>query len=269
MKNIFILFLLSACLFAACDKETSLTKAPNKAVVQAFLSPNRIAEVKITKEIPFSTDTITTLEVLKNLKVKLIANGKSYPLTFKDSVYVSDFLIQQTGTYRLEFDYNGKTITAETNIPNKPTNFKGSVKDLYVAPFAPGGGGFGGGGGFANLPDPVRLNWDNTEADYHVLVVQNTELASDPINNNTNRPRRIFRFQPTQSTNSEISPRRFEYYGKHNLILYRLKPEYALLYRDNGATSLNLTTPFSNVQNGLGIFTGVSADTVFVTVRKP
>ncbi|NJO24567.1 MAG: hypothetical protein HC867_00495 [Bacteroidia bacterium] len=46
-----------------------------------------------------------------------------------------------------------------------------------------------------------------------------------------------------------------------------MQPEYAALYNSNGNSSQNLTTVPTNVQNGLGIFTGVNADTVFVTVQ--
>lgn len=39
----------------------------------------------------------------------------------------------------------------------------------------------------------------------------------------------------------------------------------AALYKTSGNTSLSLSQPPSNVKNGLGIFTGVASDRLFLT----
>jgi hypothetical protein len=53
------------------------------------------------------------------------------------------------------------------------------------------------------------------------------------------------------------------------LILYHLNADYAALYNDTGNSSQNLTNPTTNIENGLGIFTGINADTLLLNVIKP
>ena len=43
---------------------------------------------------------------------------------------------------------------------------------------------------------------------------------------------------------------------------------YAQLYDDNGTSSLNLAKPPTNVVNGLGVFTGINADTLLIQVNE-
>jgi hypothetical protein len=58
----------------------------------------------------------------------------------------------------------------------------------------------------------------------------------------------------------------FEYLGTHRIILYRILPDYSALYDVNSNSSQNLTSPDSDIENGLGIFTGINADTLWVEV---
>jgi hypothetical protein len=81
-------------------------------------------------------------------------------------------------------------------------------------------------------------------------------------------PGRFFRNEPTQSNQYEIQFMNFQYLGKHRLILYHLNADYSELYKDNGNSSQNLTNPITNIENGLGIFTGLNADTLLLNVIK-
>jgi len=49
-------------------------------------------------------------------------------------------------------------------------------------------------------------------------------------------------------------------------VLYHLNPEYAALYKFSGNTSLNIREPTTNIENALGIFTGINADTLKIYV---
>jgi hypothetical protein len=117
------------------------------------------------------------------------------------------------------------------------------------------------------FPDPVELNRSNANHDYYIIVVQNIE--SSPVPTDTvNENRQAFRTEPIQSNTYKLQAMQFKYYGTHNIILYKLNPEYAALYNDNGSNSLNLTSPESNINNGWGIFTGINADTLHIEVTK-
>jgi len=100
-------------------------------------------------------------------------------------------------------------------------------------------------------------------------VVECLETNPTPIFDTAHfRPPRMFRNSPMQGTSSQISPMSFSYYGTHRVILFRLNAEYSAIYQENGSNSLNLTAPNSNIENGLGIFTGINSDTLMIEVTN-
>lgn len=151
-------------------------------------------------------------------------------------------------------------------IPPKPDGFIASTSSIAIPQFSPGSGTF------PTFPDPIELGWENPDGAYYLIVVENLETDPEAIfedNGDTNRPPRpTFRSEPEQTNTFEIGFQNFQYYGAHRVILFRLNAEYASLYDDNGNSSQNLTAPYSNVVGGLGIFTGLNADTLMVTVSK-
>jgi hypothetical protein len=270
MKNIFFLLIsVSMVLTTACNNDLITSPIiPQKAVVEAYLSPNRPMDVLITKELPFS-DTTTQVVPITNLVVKIQYDATTITLKSNgDGHYLSDVKVDSNKTYRLFFDYGGKTLEATTTIPAKPTGFSESVTEIKITQYQQGGGGgFGG-----TQPDPLKLAWNNPNNDYFFVVAHNTENYPEEINIRPAGvvvPNRQFRSRPQATSAYEIRPRQFVYYGHHDMILYRINGEYASLYDDTGSNSLNLTAPYTNVKNGLGIFTGVSADTLKFLVSKP
>ena len=57
-------------------------------------------------------------------------------------------------------------------------------------------------------------------------------------------------------------------FGTYQIIVFRVNPEYAALYESSSNSTLSLEEPPSNIVNGLGIFTGVSSDTLYLEVIK-
>lgn len=268
MKNIFTLLIsASMVLTTACQDNLTTSVAPQKAVVEAYLSPNNTMDILVTKELPFS-DTTTAVQPITNLTVQIQYDNKIITLkSGNNGHYTSDVKVDSNKTYRLFFDYGGKTVEATTTIPAKPTGFSESVYEIKIAQFTQGGGG-----GFGiPQPDPVKLVWNNPNNDFFLVVAHNTENYPEEINirpAGVNIPSRQFRSRPQATSAYEIRPRQFVYYGRHDMILYRINGEYASLHDDSGSNSLNLTAPYTNVKNGLGIFTGVSADTLKLLVSK-
>jgi hypothetical protein len=59
----------------------------------------------------------------------------------------------------------------------------------------------------------------------------------------------------------------FFWLGRHQVILYHILPEYAILFNETDNSSQNLISAPTNINNGHGIFTGVStSDTLLLTV---
>jgi hypothetical protein len=68
-----------------------------------------------------------------------------------------------------------------------------------------------------------------------------------------------FQTEPTQGASIQLSSQSFSYYGKHTIKLCRIQPEYVLLYQRTNSSSANLLELHANVENGYGVFTGVSS----------
>jgi len=57
-------------------------------------------------------------------------------------------------------------------------------------------------------------------------------------------------------------------FGTYQIIVFRVNPEYAALYESSSNSTLSLEEPPTNIVNGLGIFTGVSSDTLYLEVSE-
>jgi hypothetical protein len=252
--------LLLAIMLLACDKDSNSSDSYGKPVVECYISPGNKIEVKITNEISYGSEGDTLLPI-PNLNVFVICNGVSRQLTYiGDAIYSISGVVVDTGiTYQLQFEYNGKQISASTTIPHKPTNFAGSDSTIDIP--TPGSAPSG-------FPDPITYTWDNHSKDYHLLLVKCIEPT--PVEIDTSRTRTFsFRTEPTQTNTQKIDIRRFTYYGRHMVVLYRVWSEYAALYESNESNSNNLTTPPGNITNGWGIFTGINfSDSLFITANK-
>ncbi len=285
LTNTFATLLTLASLFLGCTKDiNNVIKPGDKPVVNAYLAPGQPVNMQIFTEIPYTATDSAYSKPIVGMKIQITqSNGKNFLLVGDaEGNYQSNKseLIGPAGTtVSMSFSYNSRTISATTLIPPKPIGFKMDQSEILrtARDFTNGGGpGGGGGGGFVQEPRvTINLNWSNADNVYHFVAAQNLEtdplpIVIRPTNNNQQdrRPQRRFTNQPIQANSSSIQSQTFEYFGKYAIILYRLNPDYAALYVNNSTTSQNIATPIGTVSNGLGIFTGVNADTLMLNVKK-
>jgi hypothetical protein len=262
-----ILFTLILCF--ACKKEASSPEFVDKPVIEAYLKVGSIANLKVSRLIAFSSEAQFSSDNLDNLSITITTNGNTYSLQPQGSgSYAANspsLIISEGSTYNLNFIYNNKNVSATTGIPTKPTTYTASVNTMSISP-RHSGGGFSQG---SLNPDPVRLTWTNNDNSYYLVLAEIIDPNAKLIDTTANAQPRAFRGSPIQSNTSQISPRQFQYYGLHRLILFHLNPDYAALYGNTSSNSNNLTNSSSSVANGAGIFTGINSDTVFINILKP
>lgn len=253
---------LFAVLAISCDEIEPDLPTTARPVVQAYLMPGRVAEVKVTRE-TFFLDA-DTLIAITDLDMSVEAQGWLYEMTPQGGgMYLNkDLVVEEGRTYNLLLKYNDLLVSAVTNIPSKPKDFKQSATSMAVPTIADG---------FSNgFPDPIELTWSNPDGRYYLVVVEVAQENPKLINSgNSNRPPFAFRNDPTQADRYLLRPQQFQYYSLYRVILYEVTEDYAALYQTNGTSSINIKTPATNVKNGLGIFTGMNSDTLFVDIKKP
>ncbi len=259
----------------ACEDEVSnLTIDSRTAVVEGFLFAGQALDsLKITQAFSYARED-TNLISLDGLNV-IINDGRTEYLlnSIGNGFYENkDFFPQSGLSYFLSFEHNGRSINAETYIPEKRTASisQTSVKIEKID--------FSNGfpvGGFTQL-DPIEITWENPEGDYYYVVIENLEDDPEFVNDRlaefdaNGDVRRFLQITEPEITDFHlINPRReLIQYGTYQIIVFSVNPEYAALYQSSGTSSVTLTQPASNIKNGLGIFTGVNSDTLYLEVTK-
>ena len=267
MKKIIIPALILAAILVSCiDRDNSeFTDIP---IVEGYLRPGDYARLTISRQIPFSSNVTYSPDDINNLSVVISNNDIDYEMTpLGDGKYIDSSLVIKPGErYDLYFMYNSKAVSAYTTVPVKPSSFLESDTSITVtrmdSTFTPGAGGF-------TMPTPIYLTWDNDDESYYIVVAENMEKVLDPVRDfgdSTDVPMGRFNKAPTTASGLEMRGQEFTYFGRHRLILYHVLPDYASLYDQNTASSQNLTNPSTSITNGYGIFTGLNADTLYMTV---
>lgn len=268
----FILFLSLG--FAACETDSNLIEGGIKPIVEGYLVAGKPISITVKKEIAFTADTSAVQTPIVGLNIKVSGNGQTYTLKSSgNGLYESDksVIIKVGTTYSLSFDYNGKTISASTIIPTKPLRFTSDLTSIARTKLDLSSGS-------TNIRNPdgntdINISWSNPASEYHFVVADNVEpspvaIITLPTTSNFQDIIRRFRSQPLQGTTAILRSQQFQYFGKHNLVLLKVNADYAALYNNAGTTSQNISTPPTTITNGLGIFTGINADTLSFTVKQ-
>lgn len=260
----FILFSIFSVI--GCEKEEK-KEFTDRPIIESYLSPGDYLNIKLSRQIPFSSDVSYSDDDINNLTISVTRNNVNYTLkALGDGRYIdSSLLVAENDLLYLSFNFNSKNVTAYTKIPGKPQKFKESVTEIELekvdsASFP----------NFGSQPDPINLTWDNTDGSYYLVLIENIEANLEPIRDfgSNTAPGNRFRKSPTNASSTEIRSMEFQYFGTHRIVLYHILPDYASLYDENSSSSLNLTNPSTSIINGYGIFTGLNSDTLYLEVKK-
>lgn len=265
LRNILICFTTLAV--AGCNKG-ALPEYNDRPVVEAYLANGYAPVVKISRQGSVSSSVSYGTDSIPLLQVFITEGSNSHQLVYADSVFTDNtFTIQAGKTYTLKFLYNNKEVSAATTVPASPEGFGQSATSVSLTKID---SNFVPGGVMITMPEPVRLGWLNPDDTYYMLVATNLEETKELVRDTTKFqiPAASFRNEPSITDSTQINPMRLEYFGRYRLVLYHLNDEYAALYISNSNSSTNLTSPSTNISNGFGIFTGISADTLYLQVDK-
>jgi len=266
-KFITILFLTILTLFSSCQKK-EVAEFTDSPIIESYLLPGDYFNVKIKRQLPFSSDVSYSSDDLDSLSIQVTVNSITYTLhSLGNGKYIdSSLIVSENENYNLSFQFNSKNVTAYTYVPVKPYDVTQSVTQIKIERIDTSSG-FPSGG---SMPDPVKITWSNPDNSYYLIVVENIENTLDPIRDFGDKtpPSNFFRKQPSSGSSEEIRSMEFQYYGTHRIIIYHVLPDYAALYDENSTSSQNLSNPSTSIKNGYGIFTGLNADTLYLEVKE-
>jgi len=273
MKKIISPIIYTALLLvSACTKEIVSSDVDyDIPVVEAFLEPGKTVSVKLTKMLPFTVDEFSESLIIDTAEVYINYNGIDYlldPIIMEPGLYESsdpNLIAIPEGMYNLSFNYKGKKVMSSTKIPSEPIGLGLNTDILYVNSSAMGPG--------STPQDPMTVSWGNSDNCYHLMVVEYLESTYDPISenldsNNFTQFRKVST-DPIFDNSYDLNTRsHLVFFGDYRVILYKVNKEYVDLYENVSQSSLSLSEPLTNIVNGLGIFTGMTSDTVYLKVKE-
>jgi hypothetical protein len=267
MKNILYIFLVVTLMTACTKTDVKVVSTLQMPVVESYLIAGGPILVKLSLPVAVNEDATNPQFINGQTVVVTINNVPTTLKSIGNGLYQDTTKIVKEGyTYNLSFNYNGLNVNASTTVPSKPVGFVASASTISIPQF---GGGFKyGSGASPTFPSPIVYTWTNNDQSYYFLAAKCIETSLTSINTDTTENRPRFSRPPTQENTASLSFNSFSYYGQHHVYLYKANIEYAALYKSTGTSSLNITNPVTNVQNGFGIFTSFGVDSLNLTVTK-
>lgn len=272
IKRFSILLLISS--LAGCYDSELVFEDQYEVVVEAYLYVNKQEnKVNLSNMISFGSDTVGG-EMITGADLSLHHDAQSWILTQSDSIPGTYFLEEELAmipgdTFMLLVELGEEILYAKTIVPDDPPPLSMSASSIRI-PKAESIMEFRD----VEMPDPMELSWDNPEAKYFFLNIQNIESYPISIMPDPPEDRPFagggFAFQMiTQPTNDNfysIDMRQLTHFGTHRVIFTSVNDEYVNLYNSLNQDTRELNEPYSNIKNGLGIFTAFNSDTLYFEV---
>ena len=274
MKYILIFIFPILLINLACEQEGLQSFETETAVISGYIYAGYpVDSIRITQSISYSQSDSSIIS-LDELSPSLSDGNTSWNLTSIGNGYYHnpDIIVESETTYQLKFEHKGEEVSAITYVPLAR---EASISTFEIEMDRIESGGFPG--NLGEQADPIEINWDNSEGDYYYVLIENIESNPRYINeflrDILEENGQLGRFQrisePEISDFYAINPRRdLQQFGTHRVIVFRVNPEYAALYQSSSNSTLTISEPPTNVNNGLGIFSGLSGDTLYFEVKE-
>lgn len=269
-----LILVLTIQLWSCEEEDTFDPNNTDVVIVEAYLYQGQpVNSIKISQLVPFIVEEGATFSI-NDAQVSIGWNNEVFSLILSpgDSGYYhypeNDLEIRVDDLYEIQLTYFGENVSAITTVPPVPEGLKMSTDEIVIPPIQSFQDIRNG-----NLTD-LEVLWDNPNSDYYYIIVENIEVNPQPIDENgilSNFDGRNFQFI-TQPTNLDVYNIRglvLSQYGTYRVRLFRVNTEYVDLYQTAEQDSRSLNEPLNNINNGLGIFTAFSSDSIFFEVTRP
>ena len=266
MKYLLVLFFI--LFFMNCSRETPTQPSEDRLVVQAYVfagKPPR--DIYLAKALPFRKGLHRQMPSVHNAVVSLKRNDVTYTLiptldergNFDGHYHYpgSDFLPNVGDTLKLEIQYNGQTVTAQTTVPPPVENITVPFDTIKIEQEEG-----------AEDSDPVLIHWDAPDQDF-VYYYTLASIDSNAVAVNSSSQARRSSADIVLDPMLKIWPHwQINYYGHYRVIVYTVRKEFAVLKELGLQDNRNLHGFPGNIKNGLGLFAAFTGDSTFFYVEK-
>lgn len=248
---------------SACETETITEQsAYSKPVIQSFYNPEGDSLiVGISRMIPYLSEDDTLAQPITGLDVWAGAGEDSLLLQETDDqsgMYSTTKIHPVAGdSLHLYVEIDEQIFSASTVVPEKPGSVSISSSSLYVSTDTPMG--------MMNAEE-IIVSWDNEEEGFYYLSITNLEEDPVPVNEMVEDLPTRKEAPPSQADQFRIRFMNLMFFGTYEIVLYRVNQEYVNLFDNPTMSSISLTEPPGNIENGLGVFTAFTTDTVYLEV---
>jgi hypothetical protein len=268
MKHLHFILLATLMLIIFSCKKEDISSDTDKIVVEAFLyQGEKVEKIRLKSMIAYGgKDTVA--QPINDAEIDIIWKNKRFRLQNSpgDSGYYhypnSDLQIISGEIYHFECDYNGRKLSAVTQCPTPPQQLTLSKDTFAITFISILDSILLGGSTEIPPPDSVIATWANPNKEYYYIVAENIESEKvsifPPFIEELQGSFYLFT-RPTQENTYSFFDFEFRHLGKHSIIIYKVNQEYVELFSEFSQDSRTQAEPFTNIYNGLGIFTAVSS----------
>ena len=272
-----IIYVLCIIINSSCEDISDFDPGESKPVVEAFIYEGEsVDDIYLKKTSPLNTPSKSDPEIISDAILTISRNGQDFilsPINDQPGRYAydgNDLSVNIGDDYFLTFEYEDMIISSTTTIPSEPEGLDISPESIIIPRI----------NSITDLryfresfQKTIDVTWNNTDGSYYYLVIENIEDSPQSID-----PTDIlgglginfeFTTSPTQENVLQLRPLiHYTQYGTHKVKIYHVNEEYALLYETSTQDSRDLNEPYTNINNGLGIFSGFSSQEVYFEVIK-
>lgn len=270
-----IIAVLFVVIISSCEDVPDFDQGESEPVVEAFIYEGEsVDDIYLKKTTPFTIGSGIEPEPINDAIITITNKGQSFvlsPITKEPGRYFydgTDLSINIGDNYQLAFEYEDRIISSTTKIPTRPEGVLISTELIEI----PEINSLQDLRGFReSFQETIDITWNNTDGSYYYLVIENVEDRPSSID-----PTDIFgglginfefTSEPTQQSLFQLRPMiHYSQYGRHKVTIYKVNEEYALLYETSAQDSRDLNEPYTNINNGLGIFSGFASQVFYFSV---
>jgi hypothetical protein len=239
------LSMLAACGESLTTEETSI----DKPIVESYLQEGDNAlTVKVYCMEIYLKDGYELSQPLGGLSLSINGNSLTEAAEGAYTLDLVEDTIRGMEHYALSFDYRGRRVAAETTVPLPVEGL--SVEPAYITRDA---SSF-----YWDVADTtqIRLAWDDPDGSYYQVYIESPASSDLPSMGGGEMQFRRRMMQPVRGNSYSAASREFMAAGDYWIHVYRVNKDYVNLYERVSAT--DLSNPASAIENGFGIFTGMS-----------